>query len=98
MTAPPSLDFQVDERPGAVIVRCPSSTLRGDPEAERLGRQLEGLLRKRLAYIVLDLQELPCLNSALIGKLVFFQRAARRAGGDLVLCNLTSSIGEKVLE
>ena len=78
-----------------MIVRCSGRIVAGK-EAELLSSHLACLLRDRRS-IVLNLAEVPFIDSSGLGAVVRGMNSLRQAHGDLKLCNLTDHV-RKVLE
>jgi anti-sigma B factor antagonist len=62
---------------------------------EQLGHELFSLVDQQgCRKLVVDLQDVEYITSSVIGKLISLHRKLHRAGGALVLCNLSAKLDE----
>jgi anti-anti-sigma factor len=86
----PGWELEVERGPGWLLarVRCPDTIV---CDAPPLADALWELLRRHLTYrLVIELDELPVLNSHLIGQLVKLFKRIQDHDGVMRLCGLSS--------
>jgi anti-anti-sigma factor len=93
----PGCELDVQRGPGWLLVRVGS--LDGDfTESCSLAEQLWAVLERHFTYrLVLELDEVPVLNSCLLGQLVLLRRRIEKHGGTVRLCGL-SAYNRRVLK
>ena len=79
------------ERIGGVVVLVPTGPL-DLSSCDPLARTLADLVARGEVRLVVDLTEVPLLDSAGLGTLVQGMKQARAAGGDLRLCGVQPEI------
>ena len=75
---------------GIAIVSVTNS-LKGNTE-ETLRRHLDALVRRGFDRVLIDLKEVPYLDSSDLGRLIRCHIAIRQAGGRVRLCNLAPRV------
>lgn len=89
-------ELKVDRGPGWLLVKAKGPGPDA-PETTVLADQLWSILERHLVYrLVLDLDQIELLNSALIGQLLVLYRRIHEHDGMLRLCGL-SPFNQKVL-
>lgn len=76
---------------GAVILDL-HGKLTGGPEAEQFRTIFKELVGSGKKYIVVNLKKVDWINSTGLGILISGYTSVRKAGGDLVLCNVGDRI------
>jgi anti-sigma B factor antagonist len=67
--------------------------LKGDAQ-EALRQHLDSLLRRGFDRILIDLKEVPYIDSSDLGRLIRCHLSIRQAGGRVRLCNLSARVRE----
>ena len=76
---------------GAVILEL-NGKLTGGPEAETFRNIFKGLVEDGKKNIIINLKKVGWINSTGLGILISGYTSVRKAGGDLVLCNVGDRI------
>jgi anti-sigma B factor antagonist len=76
---------------GGVTILAVDRKLKGSLEWH-LKERIDGLVRKGRLQIVVDLRQVPYLDSSEIGRLIRAHISVRQAGGRVRLCNLSQKI------
>jgi anti-sigma B factor antagonist len=76
---------------GGVTILAVDRRLKGSLEW-RLKERIDGLVSKGRLQIVVDLKQVPYLDSSEIGRLIRAHISVRQAGGRVRLCNLSQKI------
>jgi anti-sigma B factor antagonist len=80
---------------GVSVIHFPGTDM-SEEAALAIGRELYALAeRPRSRRFVLSLGEVPCLSSAMLGKLISFDKKVKQSGGELRLCSLTSEVAAR---
>ena len=79
------------ELQGAVVLEL-QGKLTGGPEAEQIRGAFKDLVNDGKKYIIVDLKKVEWINSTGLGILISGYTSVRKAGGDLVLCNVGDRI------
>jgi anti-sigma B factor antagonist len=66
--------------------------LTGGPEAEQIRGTFKDLIHEGKRHIIVDLKKVEWINSTGLGILISAYTSVRKAGGDLVLCNVGDRI------
>ena len=84
-----------EDEGGVTVLRVKVPMLRSDETTESLFGQAGAVVEEEgRSRLVLNLGEVQYLASAAVGKLVTLMRAVHSAGGRLVLCKVTRTVGE----
>jgi anti-anti-sigma factor len=85
--------YEVIDQPRAVIVEFLTHSIADPAHAAELGQQLGALVRPDLpkSYL-LDFHKVRSFSSTAFGALVGFVLRARKAGGQVVICNMDSFV------
>jgi anti-anti-sigma factor len=77
---------------GGVIIHFPGTHM-SEEATLALGRQLYALAETpRSGRFILNLGDVRCLSSAMVGKLITFHRLVRRQGGEVAVCSLSPDV------
>jgi anti-sigma B factor antagonist len=89
-----SWPLQTEDAGDLTVVRFPGSHMLLDARnVEILGDRFFALIEERgRCRIVLDFGNVEYLFSAMLGKLISFQKRLQAAGGCLILCNLNPAV------
>lgn len=79
------------ELQGAVVLEL-QGKLTGGPEAEQIRGSFKDLVNDGKKFIIVDLKKVEWINSTGLGILISGYTSVRKAGGDLVLCNVGDRI------
>jgi anti-sigma B factor antagonist len=80
---------------GVSVIHFPGTDMSEDA-ALAIGRQLYALTEKpRSRRFVLNLGDVPGLSSAMLGKLISFDKKVKQSGGELRLCSLTPEVAAR---
>ena len=74
-----------------VMILCPERGLKGRGEAV-LRERLDRLVREGKLEILIDLQQMPFVDSTELGRLIRCHISVRNAGGRVRLCNLSPRV------
>jgi anti-sigma B factor antagonist len=74
-----------------VIVLSVEKELKGEGESA-LRERLDGLVREGQLQILIDLRDVPYMDSTELGRLIRAHLSVRRAGGRVRLCNLSDKV------
>jgi anti-sigma B factor antagonist len=85
------LKIQQKELYGAVILEL-NGKLTGGPEAETFRNIFKSLVEEGKKNIIVNLKKVDWINSTGLGILIAGYTSVRKAGGDLVLCNVGDRI------
>ncbi|MDH3216494.1 MAG: STAS domain-containing protein [Candidatus Krumholzibacteria bacterium] len=85
------MKIQQKELYGAVILEL-NGKLTGGPEAETFRNVFKALLEEGKKNIIVNLKKVDWINSTGLGILISGYTSVRKAGGDLVLCNVGDRI------
>lgn len=77
-----------------VVVIRPSGSLLGGPESDELEKSFDAALRGGAPGIVLDLEEVPVINSTGLGMLTQVAVRAQQAGARVAICRSQRRVGE----
>lgn len=77
-----------------VVVIRPSGSLLGGPESEALEQAFDAALRGRAPGVVLDLEEVPVINSTGLGMLTQVAVRAQQAGARVAICRSQRRVAE----
>jgi len=87
--------FQVERAAEAAVVTFTHTDL-GEEVARLVGGQMLALLESGgPPRFVLDFGRVQRLSSAMLGKLIAFNRKVSQAGGEVALCSLSPALAEK---
>lgn len=93
----PAWDLDVQRGPGWLLVKLTSPDKEG-PDADPLADRLWSMLERHFVYrLVLDLDQVQLLDSALLGQLVALYKRVHQRGGLMRLCGL-SPYNRRVLQ
>jgi anti-sigma B factor antagonist len=81
--------------PGVVVARFTGALTLGT-SLHAVDTQLQKVIRDGAARVVLDLTEVPYMDSAGLGVLVQASGIARQQGGDLRLCGVSQRVAELI--
>jgi anti-anti-sigma factor len=82
-----SPQLQVVNGNGVAVIHFPRTDM-SEEAAQAVGRQLCALAEApRSRRLVLDLGDVRCLSSAMLGKLIGFDKRVKQRGGELALCS-----------
>ncbi len=85
------MDIKIEERPvGAVTVLDLGGKLTIDQGAQRLKDKINSLIAQGRAQIVVNLKDVPYIDSGGLGQLVASYGSVKKAGGTLKLLNVSS--------
>jgi anti-sigma B factor antagonist len=85
------MDIKIEERPlGRVTVLDIVGKLTTDQGAQRLKDKINSLVSQERAHIVLNLKNVPYIDSGGLGQLVASYGSVMKAGGALKLLNVSS--------
>lgn len=87
-----ALQLEVSRSDGVIVVSCSGRIVFGE-ETTELAKTVRNLLMES-SQIVLDLGAIRELDSGGLGTLLGLVSSARRSGGDIKLCNLSSKARE----
>ena len=79
------------ELQGAVVLEL-QGKLTGGPEAEQIRATFKELVNDGKRHIIVNLRKVDWINSTGLGILISGYTSVRKAGGDLVLCNVGDRI------
>ena len=80
--------LQVVNGNGVAVIHFPRTDM-SEEAALAVGRQLCALAEApRSRRFILDLGDVRCMSSAMLGKLIGFDKRVKQGGGDLALCSL----------
>ena len=88
--APGTNAFSEREVDGVIILKV-NGGLKGEGE-NALRDRLAVLVRERRVHILIDLKQLPYIDSTELGRLIRAHNAVRQAGGRVRLCNLSERV------
>jgi anti-sigma B factor antagonist len=80
-----------ERRAEDVVILSVGRALKGEGEAI-LKNRLDELVREGILQILIDLKELPYVDSTELGRLIRCHLSVRQAGGRVRLCNLSPKI------
>ena len=84
-------DHLQERRIDGVTILTLERGLKGAVEA-RLKERIDELVQEGCLQIVVDLKEVPYINSSEIGRLIRSHLSVRQAGGRVRLCNLSEKV------
>ncbi len=85
------MQFSVDERYNAVVIRFKGNVM-GGPDGAKLHDKLHNLREQSKLNVVVDLGRVKFMNSSGLGMLISGMTTMRNAGGDLRLANAADRI------
>ena len=85
------MKIQQREAHGFVVLDL-NGKLTGGPEAETFRNIFKGLIEENKKRIIVNLKKVDWINSTGLGILISGYTTVRKAGGDLVLCNVGDRI------
>lgn len=80
-----------EHRAGGVVVLSIERRLKGEGEVT-LRDRIDGLVREGIREILIDLSDVPYMDSTEIGRLIRCHLSVRQAGGRVRLCNLSPRV------
>ncbi len=85
------MKFSTKEIAGCTVIKLEGNVL-GGPDAAELNNSLHKLVEAKKKKIVIDLSDVPFMNSSGLGMLIGSVTTMRNAGGDLKLAGASAKI------
>ncbi len=87
--------LKVDQREGVTIVSFTEPMLTEDINIEQIGRDMFQLVESYACRkLIVSLQDVEVITSAILGKFITLHRKVGRAGGTLVICDLSGQVSQ----
>jgi anti-sigma B factor antagonist len=85
------MKFSTKEIAGSTVIKLEGNVL-GGPDAAELNNSLHKLVEAKKKKVVIDLSDVPFMNSSGLGMLIGSVTTMRNAGGDLKLAGASAKI------
>lgn len=85
--------IEIDESSGVSVIRFKDEKIIDPESIQQLGLELFDLIEKdQRTKLVLNFSKVDFLSSAALGKLITFEKKAKKAGAELILTNISPEI------
>jgi len=85
--------IEVNESSGVSVIRFKDEKIIDPESIQQLGLELFSLIEKdQRTKLVLNFSKVDFLSSAALGKLITFEKKAKKAGSELILTNISPEI------